>query len=318
MATLKYRPSLFKFNKKFRRIEITSMDLNLSERLCLNLQRRLEGAGFKTKYICNQDSMLALALGILKGYPAIPLHTQTKFLLDTAREYQNQIENLKDLRHHPEIIVISSTSFWMTVAEKIYRKTSMIGRLLAKEILEKMVVIPSSMYYIKKNINDVLADRKWHNDHTAGRVVEFNLRYGGAYKLEARYLKSLAKMGSQNAVNCVIIPIDNRSEDSVALEIFEDIKNKKILEGGYRCLIDKQDEQNSSGGLESTTLEDLSLRDIRLLTLEQTGLENLEPEEKQKRIKLNQLKIDLFRSKAQSKRLREEIELLKVDNREKQ
>ncbi len=205
------------------RIELTCLDQGLAEKIGQELSKRLTDLGVKTAYSSVNSTLMGRAIRLLKSYPTIQLDIQTSVLLESAREYQNHIENIKPIKDE-DVVIIKAGSFivyCLVQAQRLFMQ-----KVLTRHLGKKIGHLPNFIVYLKMDRDRLFSTRNKKNKVYG---VEENYKGKSIVFRNKATIKSLDKLNSKKGIKSSIIEVGDKSIDELVVEVVAELMKHKLI-----------------------------------------------------------------------------------------
>ncbi len=208
-----------------KKIEILSLDNKLADRITKALEVKVKESQLESISIVSEDCLLSEILKLVKTYPSVDLDKTGLVLLESARENQIQLEQIrKEL--NKETIVVQSGSFIANMNLLLMHPD--VKRVITKHLIKKIGLPADAIFYVRPNMKDFL-ERRRHFSVT--QRIEDSMRGLGFKSRDKKFPKILNNLNSKYGTKCSIIEVDDRQEDiSIPVDaMFNFLKQEGVL-----------------------------------------------------------------------------------------
>lgn len=195
-------------------IDIVSLDYEFSREVAKRVYIKLKDKEYNTMFLDPYATLFAKVIRLVKSYGVdFNVNKQTQLLIEAAREEHIQDKFLDGL-NNSDVKIVNPHSFVGLMWVNIFLNEG-IKRVLTKHLIRKIGMIPSYVFFLKLNLDDLREHRKKLSLEKT--LLTDSLKGVGFKSRQTRWMRACSKMTAVYDTNSSIIEItDKDATDEIA------------------------------------------------------------------------------------------------------
>lgn len=213
-------------------IDIASIDYEFSREIARDVYIRLKELNLDVMFVDPYESTFSQIIQVAKVYAnELGVSRQSIIFLEAARESQVQRDVFEGIKNNDTIVINPLSFILYLISNAKIRKD--VNKVLTKNIAKKLSLIPSYIFVLKLNIDEIKKTRKKMMNNSK-RITD-NMKGQGLKARQTMMIKSLDRINKTYKTKpCIIDVVDSSNKESIVNGIVKFILEDNTWQNAFR------------------------------------------------------------------------------------